>query len=172
MVSLTTSLGQAFGSGVVVPNTGVTLNNGMMWFDPEPGHINSIRPGRQAMHAGTPTLIFDEQGPLMALGAPGGRKVLTSVLQCILNTIDYKLGMQEAISAPRIHSESGPLSIDNRMPPDVIAGLEKIGHNIVLREETPITSYYGRPTGILIDRKSELMRSGLQPYNLSTAVGI
>lgn len=172
MVSLTTSLGQAFGSGVVIPNTGVTLNNGMMWFDPEPGHINSIRPGRHAMHAGTPTLIFDEQGPLMALGAPGGRKVLTSVLQCILNTIDYKMNMQDAISSPRIHAESGPLSIDNRIPPHVVAGLQKIGHNVVLREETPITSYYGRPAGILIDRKSELMRSGLQPYNLSTAVGI
>ena len=172
MVALTSSLGQAFGSGVVVPDTGVTLNNGLMWFDPEPGHINSLRPGKYAMHAGTPTLIFDDRGPVMALGAPGGRKVLTSVLQSIINTVDYGLGIQEALSAPRIHSETGTLSVDDRLPSDVVCALRKKGHNVVLREETYISSYFGRPSAVFIDREKNLLRSGLEPYKLSTAVGI
>ena len=172
MVALNSSLGQAFGSGVVVPDTGVTLNNGLMWFDPEPGHINSLRPGKYAMHAGTPTLIFDDRGPVMALGAPGGRKVLTSVLQSIINTVDYGLGIQEALSAPRIHSETGTLSVDDRLPSDVVCALRKKGHNVVLREETYISSYFGRPSAVFIDREKNLLRSGLEPYKLSTAVGI
>ena len=91
MVSLTASLGQLFGSGVVAPGTGVTLNNGMMWFDPEPGHVNSIGPGKRALHAGTPALVFDEHGPFLAVGSPGGRKVLTAVQQIIHNVVDFGL---------------------------------------------------------------------------------
>ena len=110
--------------------------------------------------------------PVMALGAPGGRKVLTSVLQSILNTVDYGLGIQEALSAPRIHSETGTLSVDDRLPSDVVCALRKKGHNVVLREETYISSYFGRPSAVFIDREKNLLRSGLEPYKLSTAVGI
>jgi gamma-glutamyltranspeptidase/glutathione hydrolase len=172
MVSLTASLGQRFGSGVVVPETGVILNNGMMWFDPEPGKINSIVPGKHALHAGTPALVFDAAGPSMALGAPGGRMVLTSVLQVMLNVLDFGLGMQAAISAPRIHCETGSLWADPRLPAEVIEGLRRIRDDVVLREETRlISSYYGRPNGILIDRVAGLLRGGVEPFKVSTAIG-
>ena len=92
MVSLTASLGQRFGSGILVPGTGVVLNNGMMWFNPEPGQVNAIAPGKIALHAGTPALVFDNQGPLLTVGVPGGRMVLTSALQVMLNVLDYGLG--------------------------------------------------------------------------------
>ncbi|MEZ4730818.1 MAG: gamma-glutamyltransferase [Caldilineaceae bacterium] len=100
IVSLTASLGQLFGSGIVVPGTGVTLNNGMMWYDPEPGKLNSIGPGKRALHAGTPAIAFDDDGPFLAVGSPGGRKVLTAVQQILHNVIDFGLGMQDAVSAP------------------------------------------------------------------------
>jgi gamma-glutamyltranspeptidase/glutathione hydrolase len=172
MVSLTASLGQRFGSGIAVPGTGVILNNGMMWFDPEPGRINSIVPGKHALHAGTPALVFDAQGPLMALGAPGGRMVLTSVLQVMLNVIDFGLDMQAAISAPRIHNETGALWIDPRLPKTTIEGLRRIRDDIVLRGETRlISSYYGRPNGIRIDRNTGMLHSGVEPFKVSTAIG-
>ena len=172
MVALTATLGQLFGSGVVVPGTGVLLNNGTMWFDPEPGNVNSIGPGKRSMSAATPALVFDEQGPLMALGAPGGRKVISAVLQVMLNVLDHGLGMQAAISAPRIHVETGPLHADVRLPADVIQALRHVGHEVVLREETFLSSYFARPNGILVDRENGTLRSGVEPYKMSTAVGI
>lgn len=171
MVALTASLGRIFGSGVVVPGTGVLLNNGMMWFDPEPGHVNSIGPGKRSVSASTPTLVFDEQGPLMALGAPGGRKVITGVLQVMLNVLDFGLGMQAAISAPRIHCETGPVYADARFTEQVIQDLRAIGHEVVVREETFLSSYFARPNGVLVDRESSVLRGGVEPYKMSTAVG-
>lgn len=172
MVSLTASLGQRFGSGVLVPGTGVVLNNGMMWFDPEPGKINSIAPGKIALHAGTPALVFDDREPLLTVGVPGGRMVLTSALQVMLNVLDYGLGMQAAISAPRIHAEVGPLWIEPRFPEEVIAGLRHIREDVALRAETfLISSYYGRPNGVLINRETGLLHGGVEPYKLSTAMG-
>ncbi len=94
-----------------------------MWFDPKPGHVNSIGPGKRALHAGTPALVFDEQGPLLAVGSPGGRKVLTAVQQIIHNIVDFGLGMQAAISAPRIHCEAEPVYMDSRLPTAVIEAM-------------------------------------------------
>jgi gamma-glutamyltranspeptidase/glutathione hydrolase len=173
MVSLTLSLGYLFGSGVTVPGTGVILNNGMMWFDPEPDHVNSIEPGKRALHAGTPALVFDQDGPLMALGAPGGRAVMTAVLQVILNVVDFGMTMQPAISAPRIHSEGEfrPAFVDRRIAPAEIARLETMGHPLVVREENVLSYYFGRPNGILIDRQDGLLRGGVTPHQVSTAIG-
>jgi gamma-glutamyltranspeptidase/glutathione hydrolase len=172
MVALTASLGRLFGSGVVVPGTGVLLNNGMMWFDPEPGRVNSIGPGKRSMSASTPALVFDEDGPLMALGAPGGRKVITAVLQVMLNVLDFGLGMQAAISAPRIHNEIGPIHADVRLPAGVIQELRRMGHEVVTRDETYLSSYFGRPNGVLIDRANGVLRGGVEPYKMSTAIGL
>ena len=171
VVSLTTTLGQLFGSGVVVPGTGITLNNGMMWFDPEPGRINSIGPGKRALHAGTPALVFDRQGPYLAVGSPGGRKVLTAVQQIIHNIVDFGLGMQEAVSAPRVHCEGTPVHMDARLPAEVIEAVRSLGHQVSVREEHFLSSYFGRPNGILIDRQFGLLRGGVEPYKMSAAVG-
>lgn len=171
IVSLTASLGQLFGSGIVVPGTGVTLNNGMMWYDPEPGKLNSIGPGKRALHAGTPAIVFDDQGPLLALGSPGGRKVLTAVQQIIHNVVDFGLGMQAAVSAPRIHRERGPVHMDARLPAPVIEAMAAMGHDVSVREEHFLSSYFARPNAILIDRTEGVLRSGVEPYKVSTALG-
>jgi gamma-glutamyltranspeptidase/glutathione hydrolase len=171
MVALTASLGRIFASGVVVPGTGIVLNNGFMWFDPEPGSINSIGPGKRSLSASTPALVFDERGPLMALGAPGGRKVITAVLQVMLHVLDFGMGIQGAISAPRIHCETGPIHADVRLPEDVVQELRRIGHEVTLREETFLSSYFARPNGVLIDRRQGVLRGGVEPYKVSTAIG-
>lgn len=171
VVSLTASLGQLFGSGVVVPGTGITLNNGMMWFDPEPGRINSIGPRKRALHAGTPAIVFDDATPFLALGSPGGRKVLTAVQQIIHNVVDFGRGMQDAVSAPRIHCERGLVNMDARLPVETIDAVRAMGHEVAVREEHFLSSYFARPNAILIDRTEGVLRSGLEPYKLSTAAG-
>src|SRR5207244_6913262 len=68
MVACTSTLGELFGSGVVARGTGMVLNNGMTWFDPEPGHVNSIGPHKRILWAPTPTLVLGDGEPLLALG--------------------------------------------------------------------------------------------------------
>jgi gamma-glutamyltranspeptidase/glutathione hydrolase len=172
MVALTASLGRMFGSGVVVPGTGIVLNNGTMWFDPEPGRVNSIEPGKRTISASTPALVFGGGGSLMALGAPGGRKVITAVLQVILNVLDFGLGMQDAISVPRIHCETGPVHVDSRLSPDTTERLREIGHEVRIREESFLSSYFARPNGILLDHERGVLRGGAEPYKMATAIGI
>ncbi|HEX2280301.1 MAG TPA: gamma-glutamyltransferase, partial [Thermomicrobiales bacterium] len=78
MVSLTSTLGQLFGSGIVIKGTGITLNNATTWFDPEPGAVASIGPGKRTMSAASPILVLKDNQPYAAIGSPGGRRVITA----------------------------------------------------------------------------------------------
>ena len=90
MVACTSTLGELFGSAVVARGTGILLNNGMTWFDPEPGHVNSIAPRKRTLWAPTPTLVLGDDGqPLLAIGAPGGRRIISAVVQSLVNVLDF-----------------------------------------------------------------------------------
>ena len=172
MVSLTATLGGRFGSGVTVPDLGVVLNNGMMWFHPEPGHASSISPGKRALHAAAPTLVFVGDRPAVTLGSPGGRKIMSSVLQVLLLLIDHDMALQDAIQAPRIHCEvDPPLLVDERVSGSRLTELRERGHSVSVRQESFLSSYFGRPSGIVVDDEHGCLRSGLEPYRVSTAIG-
>jgi gamma-glutamyltranspeptidase/glutathione hydrolase len=113
MVALTHTAVSLFGSRVVVPGTGILLNNGMLWFDPEPGKPNSIAPGKRGMVNMVPVLGFMKGKPYLALGAPGGRKIIGAIPQVIANLVDTKTSLQAAIDAPRLHHEGNGLEIDD-----------------------------------------------------------
>jgi gamma-glutamyltranspeptidase / glutathione hydrolase len=172
MVSLTSTLGAFYGSGVVIKGTGITLNNATMWFDPEPGAVTSVGPCKRVMSAATPVLVLKEGQPFATVGSPGGRKVISAVYQVLVNLIDYEMSMQSAISAPRLHSEGPRTEISTRFPAEVITHLERIGHNVVPRGETLSTNFFARPSGIMIDRDSGELRGGVFPYTPATAVGV
>lgn len=172
MVSLTATLGGRFGSGVTVPDLGVVLNNGMMWFDPEPGHTSSISPGKRALHAAAPTLLFVGERPAVTLGSPGGRKIMSAVLQVLLHLVDHDMTLQDAIQAPRVHCEvDPPLLVDEHVSDSTVTELRKRGHPVSVKQESFLSSYFGRPSGILVDDEHGCLRSGLEPYRVSTAVG-
>lgn len=171
VVALTATLGARFGSGVTVPSLGVVLNNGMMWFDPEPGRLNSIRPRKRALHAAAPCIGLEADRPRLALGAPGARRIMSSVLQVLLHVVDHGMGIQEAILAPRIHCEIGDdLEVDARLPSAVLEGLTARGYRPLVKRESFLSSYFGRPTGILVDDEG-VLRGGVEPYRVSTAIG-
>ncbi|MGH2560142.1 MAG: gamma-glutamyltransferase, partial [Thermomicrobiales bacterium] len=172
MVSCTSTLGAHFGSAVVARDTGVLLNNGVMWFDPEPGSIVSVGPGKRIMTAGTPTLVLREGEPLAALGAPGGRRVISAIFQVLLNMLDHEMRPQEAISSPRVHAEGPIVEIDSRFSAAAFAGLRRRGHELVVREETAAQSVLARPNGILIDRETGLLYGGATPFGPATAMGV
>ncbi len=172
LVALTATLGNRFGSGVTVPSTGVLLNDGMMWFDPEPGRLNSIRPGKRALHAAAPTLVFRGPRPLLALGSPGARRIMSSVLQVLLGFLDHHLGIQDSIEAPRIHTEaSPPLLVESHFPDGVADGLRARGHDVSIKKEGLLSSWFGRPSGIHVDSENGCYRGGMEPYRVGIALG-
>ena len=170
MVSLTSTLGAVYGSAVVIRGTGITLNNGTMWFDPEPGSVTSVGPGKRVLSAASPMLALRNGSPLAALGSPGGRRVISAVYQIVLNLIDFRLGIQDAVSAPRIHSEGPGVEISTRFPEETIHGLERLGHDLMLRDDSLSSSFFARPSGILVD--GEELRAGVHPYSPATAIGV
>jgi len=172
LVALTATLGNRFGSGVMVPSIGVLLNDGMMWFDPEPGRLNSIRPGKRALHAAAPTLVFRGSCPLLALGSPGARKIMSSVVQVLLGFVDHRLGIQDSIEAPRIHTEaSPPLLLESHFPEGVADGLRARGHDVLIKKEGLLSSWFGRPSGIHVDSEKGCLRGGMEPHRPGIALG-
>ena len=89
MVAMTTTLISSMGSRVVLPATGVLMNNGVMWFDPRPGQPNSIGPGKRPLTNMFPLILRDGAAPVIAAGASGGRRIMAAVLQLLWFVTDF-----------------------------------------------------------------------------------
>lgn len=181
MVSLTQTLGLGFGSCVIAPGTGALLYDVTMWMNPEPGTPNSVGPWKKQLGHATPTLLFKDGEPVAALGAPGGRRVVTSIFQTILNMVDYGMDVQQAIGAPRIHCEgadpahpNGPavhqVLIDDRVPSSTLVEFAARGHEPVPCRETSGQSYFAKPLGI--QRSNGKLVGGVDVFRKSVAIGV
>ncbi len=169
LVSLTHTAVSLFGSKVVVPDTGLLLSNGMIWFDPEPGRPNSIEAGKRALVNMTPFLALRDGAPYLAAGAPGGRKIVSAVPQVLANLIDFGMGPQAAVEAPRLHTEGGPLQVDDAVGAATIAGLRRRGHEVVPLTETYSSFYFARPQVIEVTRRG--LAAGVDHLRPATAMG-
>ena len=107
MVALTTTLLSSMGSRVVLPTTGILMNNGVMWFDPAPGQPNSIGPGKRPLTNMFPIILRDGATPWIAAGASGGRRIMAAVLQLMSFVADFGMTPEAAAHQPRI-DVSGP----------------------------------------------------------------
>jgi gamma-glutamyltranspeptidase/glutathione hydrolase len=170
-VSLTSTLGELFGSGVVARGTGILLNNGMTWFDPEPSHVNSIRPHKRTLWAPTPTVVLRDGRPLLGIGAPGGRRIISALVQSLVNVLDFGMGVQEAVTTPRIHCEGQVTEVDGRIAPDVLDGLYSRGHSVKLVEENSSSFRFARPGGIRIDPQTSRLTAGVHQFTPAWAMG-
>ena len=120
MAAVTQTLLSTFGSKFVLPQTGVTMNNGIMWFDPAPGGPNSLAPGKRCLTNYTPVLAEAADGRRLALGASGGRRILPAVTQMLSFVMDYGMDLDQAIHRPRIDASEGAVVIgDVRLPQQV-----------------------------------------------------
>ena len=171
MVSLTQTLGQGFGSGFVPKGTGIVLTDGMTWFDPVPGHPNSIAPGKRVLWAGSPTLVLRNDRPFLAVGAPGGRKIMSAVPQSIVNIIDFGDGPQDAVNRPRVHDEGEGLLVDSRIPQEIRDGLAALGHEVEVKEETLMSAWFARPNAISVDVQTGELRGGVDQLKPAVALG-
>jgi gamma-glutamyltranspeptidase/glutathione hydrolase len=171
MVACTSTLGELFGSGVVAAGTGITLNNGMTWFDPEPGHVNSIAAGKRTLWAPSPTLVLRQGEPHIAVGAPGGRRIISAVVQSLVNMLDYGLGPQAAVTRPRIHCEGRVTEVDGRVDAEVVESLRQLGHEVKLQHEHESSFRFARPGGIRIDPSTHRLHGGVHQFTPAWAMG-
>jgi gamma-glutamyltranspeptidase/glutathione hydrolase len=170
-VSLTQTLMSAFGSRVVVPGTGIVLNNGMMWFDPEPGNANSVGPNKRALSNMTPLIAFRDGRARLVVGASGGRKIMNCNTQITLNVLDHGLGIQDAISAPRIDCSTAENLLDDRVPADVQEALRGMGHSLRVRTESFQPHFWASPVGIAVGADGR-PRGGVHRFYPAVAVGV
>jgi gamma-glutamyltranspeptidase/glutathione hydrolase len=105
-------------------------NGSMSVFDPRPGRTGSLEPGKARFSSMSPTIVFKDDKPFIAIGAPGGTYISGSVAQGIVNVIDFDMTMFEAVSAPRISVTSDIIDVSNRIPRFVTSEVEAMGYRV------------------------------------------
>jgi gamma-glutamyltranspeptidase/glutathione hydrolase len=163
MVAITKSINYFFGSGVVVPGTGILMNNHMDDFVPAPGSANSVEPGKRPLSSMSPTLVLDPQGrPFMTLGSPGATRIITTVAQVISNIIDHGMTIQQAILAPRVfRMASGSMSVEGRISINAYNKLLEMGHQLTVRGD--YDAYFGGVHGVLYNYDIGILFGGADP---------
>ena len=122
-LNLTHSLGSS--SGVITPGLGFMYNNSMTNFHPLPGHPNSIAPGKGRTSGMAPTILSRDGEPFVSIGAPGATRIITGIVQVILNLLDFDMSVQEAVHAPRFDCQGELIQCQARIPEYVCAEVAK-----------------------------------------------
>ncbi len=170
-VSLTQTLLSAWGSRVVVPSTGILMNNAMMWFDPEPGRPNSIAGGKRPLSNMAPAVLIGSDGSSAAIGASGGRRIMNCNAQIAMHLIDDGMSMQQAVSTPRIDRSTPALIVSSRFPESTVESLRRLGHVVEQREESHMFSEFASPACVRFDGQE--FTGGVDPwYYPATATGV
>lgn len=130
IVTSTQTLNSLFGSRIMIPGTGIIPNNYMLLFDPHPGNALSLMPGKR-ITSGITALIGKKDGkPAFALGLPGAHRIPASAMQTVLNLIDHRMSLQEAVEAPRVFTQGQEAEIEKGFPEAVRATLAGYGHTV------------------------------------------
>ena len=144
-VAVTYTLNTVFGSGIVAGNTGILMNNEMDDFSAKPGvpnvyglvggDANAIGPGKRPLSSMSPTIVLKDGKTWLVTGSPGGSRIITTVLQMVVNTIDYGMNVAEATNAPRFHHQWLPdeLRVEKGFSPDTLKLLEQKGQKVAVK---------------------------------------
>jgi gamma-glutamyltranspeptidase/glutathione hydrolase len=174
-VALTQTLGAGFGSKLVVGDTGVILSNQMRHMHLEPGSPSQVRGGMRPRSNQSPTIVLRDGEPVMAVGSPGNDGIWQRLAQVIVNVLDFGMSIQEAVAVPRF-SYGGPQEtgtsiepvwrVEDRISPDAIEALKRMGHRIELVPEEG-----GMVNGITRDPATGALQGGADPRGRSYAIG-
>lgn len=177
MVSCTYTLNDYYGSGLAVPGGGFLLNNEMDDFTSKPGvpnlygliqgKANAIAPGKRPLSSMTPTIVLKGDKPWFAIGGPGGPRIINGVLQVLVNLIDFRMNLQQAIDMPRIHHQWLPdvLYVEEYgVNEDTRKALERRGHKIGQKRISNIQ-------GVMIEQGTGVRLGGSDPRGDGRAIG-
>ena len=169
-VSLIQSLFEAFGSCVMVPETGMILHNRGRGFSLDPDHTNHLEPGKRPYHTLHPAMILKDGRPYMVLGTPGADGQTQTIIQLITSIFEFKADVQQAVEAPRWRGNpDGTLQLEGRFPAETISGLEALGHSLeMLADWDPVM---GSSQIILIDTNHGVLKAGADPRRQAYAIG-
>jgi gamma-glutamyltranspeptidase / glutathione hydrolase len=170
-VSCTHSAANAFGSKVMPKGTGVLLDSAMVWFNAQAGAANSIAPGRRPLVNMGPLVALREGTPLLALGAPGGRRLTSALVQVLSNVVDHGMSIGDAIGAPRIDASGLTVLASTRIPATARERLEDIGHPMldVDEEHEPFSYEFARPVGAMVGDSGQ-RRGSADPFTIGVAL--
>jgi gamma-glutamyltranspeptidase/glutathione hydrolase len=180
-VACTPTLGGGFGAGVVVGNTGLLLNNGMRLgsTSPYPDNVNYVRPGQIPLLNNSPAIVTKGGKVAMVFGTPGGETIGQTEFQMLVNVIDFKMPVQQAVEAPRFELSGSPnfykpgaaisVNIENRAPAAALETLRQWGHKISVSSD--FTAAVGGMQAIVIDLEKGTMLAGADPRRTGYAVG-
>ena len=161
-VSNTYTLNFPYGVGLVADGTGVLLNNELDDFTAAPGASNAFGlvgfeanlpgPGKRPLSSMSPTIVLKDGKPVLVTGSPGGSRIISTVLQVIVNVLDYRMDVAAAVAAPRLHHQWLPevVRFERGFPEDVLAELRAKGHKVIDQlGQTSANSIAVTPNGLL-----------------------
>lgn len=148
LVALTQTLLSPFGSKMMLPKTGLLMNNGVMWFDPRPGRSNSIAPGCRPLSNMCPMIVEQPDGTRVAAGAAGGRRIMAAMFQLVSFLVDYKMSLEQAFQQPRIdYDETGVVHADIRLAPSALESIAKESE-VVAQPSGVYPTFFALPNGV------------------------
>ncbi len=169
-VALTQTLNGYYGSGIAVPGTGVILNNAMVLFDPRPGQPNSIAPSKRPLSSMAHFIARKPGGANYCLaGAPGGRKIIDTVAQVLLNLLDFGMGAQAACGSPFIDPAGDTTLVDQAVGEAALRHLELLGHQISAQPATVWPRLSANPGAI--KQQDGLLLGGVDLFTAGVAAG-
>ena len=167
-VSLSQTLGSFFGSGLTI--AGVLMNQSIVNFSGK-GIVNKVGPCKQPRSSIAPTILLKNEQPFMVVGSPGAARILGTVVQLIVNVVDYGKHAAEANDAPRFLCQKNDdyLSLESRIAPSVQEGLKKKGHQ--LRVYGDYDLFFGGAQLILVDQQTHTFYGSADPRRGGVAIG-
>ena len=171
LVCITQSIGSPFGAAVIVPGTGVTLNNFLFWADVQPGSPNRSKPGGQLPICMSPSISTRDGKPVLALGTPGSYGILQTQVQAMVQYLDYGLPLQAAIEAPRARLQDGRrVIIEPRLDETMVSELQGRGHAI--ERAAAWTMMVGGMQAVSVDPVSGIRTAAADPRRDGYAIAV
>ena len=158
-VAMTQTINTTFGSKVVIPGTGITLNDEMDDFSAQPGapnafglvgaEANAVAPRKRPLSSMSPTIVLKDNRPILTAGAAGGPTIISQVVMTLTNDLDLGLPLPQSVAAPRIHHQWRPneLVVEPTLGDDTIQKLTALGHKVVRRDHLGVTQAIGETDG-------------------------
>ncbi|MDX1527187.1 MAG: gamma-glutamyltransferase [Gammaproteobacteria bacterium] len=175
MVALTQTLLSVFGSKVMLPRTGILMNNGIMWFDPRPGVPNAMAPGKRPLANMCPTVVDRGDGVRIAVGASGGRRIMPAVFQLISFLVDFRMDLDSAVHQGRIDvSGAPPVIVDQRLGEDTLKTLSR-EHETFSAPHGVYPALFACPNVVVADSKRKVNAGGafvMSPWAAARAEGV